>query len=491
MENQITDSTSTQVVPVRADIPPLWAHQRNAIEKAENKFALFFDPGTGKTRTAIEILNATFRNFCLRHVLIFAPLNVCRNWQDEIDKYFVAPENEQLLFPMCVVSGQTKAKKIKLLKDFIQKSHGGVRNWPRFLICNIELLRSSDYLALLKTFNFQTLIVDESHNFKTHNSKQTKGLLELVKVKMPTFLYLLTGTPAPQGEMDLWSTFYLLGKCKEPFFVWRKRHFDDRNERRRGALGYWPDFVIRPESRQLFQKLLSECSLTARKDEVLDLPEMLYTNVFAELSAEQKRHYDTMKEYLFAIDEHGNELNAANLLSRTLRLQQIVAGLLGDVPMRDNPRLQALDHAIEKTQGEQFIIWTIFKATYKQIAEKLEKENVSFGMLTGEQSAEERHETIGRFQAGELRALIANPKAGGVGVNLTAASYSIYYTKNFSLTDDLQAEARNYRGGSERHKRITRIDIIAPDTVDEDITKALREKKGIQEFILGLKRRYA
>jgi len=92
------------------------------------------------------------------------------------------------------------------------------------------------------------------------------------------------------------------------------------------------------------------------------------------------------------------------------------------------------------------------------------------------------------FQSGGVRALIAHPKAGGVGVNLTAAAFSIHYTRNYNLVDDLQAEARNYRGGSEIHNRITRIDIVSPGTIDESIVEALREKKSVQDFILGLKK---
>ena len=74
-------------------------------------------------------------------------------------------------------------------------------------------------------------------------------------------------------------------------------------------------------------------------------------------------------------------------------------------------------------------------------------------------------------------------------MNLTAASYSIHYTRSFSLVDDLQCEARNYRGGSERHESITRIDIVTPDTIDEEIITALREKKTVQDFIMSIKER--
>lgn len=479
--------------------PPLWQHQQLAIEKASdpktgNRFALFFDPGCGKSRTAIELFKKNvkyykFQPVCASAVrsdkegkshaaymkaIIFAPLNVCRNWENELEEYLDVP------YQTFLVAGQTKSKKLITLQEF--------RDAPSlkhsFLICNIEALRSKEYRALISKCGATFMIVDESHNFKTPTSLQTKGLFEVVHSLKPKFLYLLTGTPAPQGEIDLWSSFVLLGKTKDNFFVWRKRYFDDKNERRRGTQGYWPDYRIRATSKEYFRKLLLECSVSAQKNQVLDLPPLLRTNIYAELGPEQKRHYETMKEFLFAVDKEGNELNASNLLSRTLRLQQILAGFLGDVPVKENPRLDALDAAIQKTQGEQFIVWTIFKATYKQLGERLK---VNFGLLTGEQSAEERFNTMEEFQAGKIHALIAHPKAGGVGVNLTKASYSIHYTRNYSLVDDLQTEARNYRGGSEIHERITRIDIITPDTIDEDITTALREKKSIQDFILGLK----
>lgn len=476
------NSATQHTLPI---VPPLWNHQIDAIKRASNRFALFFDPGCGKTRTAIEL----YKKSCdvnskgeriPRKVVILAPLNVCRNWGNELKEYL---GQDHTVF---LVSGQTKAKKLKILQQFKEQ----ILVKPTFLICNIETLRGSAYREILNKCGASMIIVDESHNFRAYNSLQTKGLLDLVRNVRPEYLYLLTGTPAPQGEIDLWSTFTLLGKNSDNFFIWRKKFFDDKNERRRGMANYWPEYVVKQSTKEYFKRLLGECSVTARKNEVLDLPPLLRTNIYAELSPEQRRYYETMTEFLFAIDEDGNELNAANLLSRTLRLQQIIAGHLGEVAIADNPRLEALSDAIEKTNNEQFIIWTIFKATYGQIAAKLDDLGISYGMLTGEQTADERFDAMGRFQAGELKALIAHPRAGGVGVNLTAASYSIHYTRNYSLVDDLQAEARNYRGGSERHNRITRIDIIAPDTIDEEITEALREKKSVQDFILGLKEKH-
>lgn len=461
-------------------LPPLWSHQAAAIKQAKNRYALFFDPGCGKSRTVLEILK---RSTSVSKVIIYAPLNVCRNWENEIATYYQRP------YHIYLVSGQTKVRKLKIIKEFVEHTDPETA----ILICNIESLRAVEYRALMCSSGAQFIVCDESHLVKSPTSAQTKGLFDVVRSLNPKQLYLLTGTPAPQGEIDLWTTFVLMGKTRDNFYIWRKKNFIDKNERRRGTRSYWPEYVVSPTARAYMKTLLTECSLTAKKDDVLDLPELLRVALYAEMSPIQARHYETMKEYLFAIDKDGNELNASNMLVRTLRLQQILAGFINDAPIEPNPRIGVLKDAIAMTNGAagernaSFLIWTIFKATYGQIAQVLDDMNISYGMLTGEQSAEERHAAMCSFQAGELRCLIAHPKAGGVGVNLTAASYSIHHTRSYSLTDDLQAEARNHRGGSEIHKRITRIDIVTPNTIDEEIMVALKSKKTVQEFILGLK----
>jgi len=83
-----------------------------------------------------------------------------------------------------------------------------------------------------------------------------------------------------------------------------------------------------------------------------------------------------------------------------------------------------------------------------------------------------------------LSVIIANPAAGGVGISLIQASYAIYYSKGFSLEADLQSEARNHRGGSEMHEKITRIDLVARGTIDEVVNEALKSKLNVAEQIL-------
>lgn len=472
-------------------LPPLWPHQLSAIECAGSRHALFFDPGLGKTRVAVELVRRSRET----RVLVIAPLNVCRMWDRELPALY----GEE--WETYIVAGGTPKEKQRTVAQFTSSYS---RHPRKLLIVNQESVRTkrrkvkagyratgpeeNEILERLKLTKVNFVIVDESHNFKTPSSAQTKGLMALEEALRPQYFYMLTGTPAPQGEMDLWSTLFLMRETRDDFFIWRKRHFADLNERMPPHV-HFPKFVITPKGRERIQASLEECSSVARKTELQNLPDLLRSTMYSEMTVEQRRQYETMLEFLFAVDSEGNTLTAANLLSRTLRLQQILAGFLGEIELKENPRLDAFCDAVDKTDGEQFLVWTIFAGTYSQLGKILQMRGITHGYLTGEQSSEDRAKTIDAFQAGKLRAIIGHPRAGGVGVNLQAASYSIHYTRSFSLVDDIQAEARNHRGGS-KHTVCTRIDIVTPDSIDEQIVAALAEKKTVQDFILDLKREH-
>lgn len=513
-------------------IPERWQHQEKAIKYAPNYFGLYFDPGTGKTRTALELYNE-------RHsgkMVIFAPLSVCKNWVDEINTYCKIKKTFLVLG-----SDQSTDKKIKTIQSFIEWKYAAI------LIMNIESLRNEKYLNPLFALKDPFVIADEFHNFKTHDSSQTEGFETFMKNVRPRFFYPLTGTPAPQGEIDLWSTFYFLRKTTAPFYVWRKKYFIDQNLDEAGAYlkklhaflmaekqtampyGVWRNntmknarynlrpiweflvfnklcktpyvewfgdmihrfktpikYVLRPEYKKHFEKLLTECTMSARKEEVMDLPPLIKTKCSHDLPSKVRKVYDSMHKNLFAEDEQGRTATARTILTRTLRLMQISAGILGGEISEDS-RLKALDYAIDLCGKNQFLIWTVFAPTYDQLAKHLEKRGISYVFLTGRQSATERAENIRRIQAGEVQATIGHPKAGGIGTNITAASYMIYYTRSFNFVDYHQSQARNWRGGSERHERITEIDIIARDTVEENVDRVLKYKGSVQDFILNLK----
>ncbi len=130
-------------------------------------------------------------------------------------------------------------------------------------------------------------------------------------------------------------------------------------------------------------------------------------------------------------------------------------------------------------------MWSIFKENYLQIAEVCKRLGLTYTEIHGDIPPKDKFKNVDQFNEDpDTRILIGNPGAGGVGINLVPASYSIYYSRGFKLSDDLQSEARNYRKGSEIHAKITRINIICPGTIDELVAKSIMEKEAIGEAII-------
>jgi SNF2 family DNA or RNA helicase len=138
------------------------------------------------------------------------------------------------------------------------------------------------------------------------------------------------------------------------------------------------------------------------------------------------------------------------------------------------------------TQSEKVIVWTNFIETYRLLGEVCEKLGLKHVFLTGQQTKKQKDDAIEQFETDpDTRVIIGNPRAGGIGVDLISASSAIYYTRSFSKEDDDQSEGRNYRGGSEKHLKITRYDIVCPGTTDEIVLDALENKANVAESILS------
>jgi len=183
----------------------------------------------------------------------------------------------------------------------------------------------------------------------------------------------------------------------------------------------------------------------------------------------------------------------ANLaMTKGLRLQQILTGFvktdLGDIiSIKNNPRIVALKELLaDICITNKVIVWACFRENYRQIREVCESLNLGYAELHG--GIKDKDAMIDYFRTNdECKVMIANQASAGLGVNLIEATHAIYYSKNFNLEQDVQSEARNHRRGSEIHDKITRIDLVAPGTLDELVTEALKAKQNISERILEWK----
>jgi len=463
----------------------LWQHQRDIINAAvpAKKWAIFAEMGTGKTCTAIQILRAWCgNNKRLLKTLVFTPSAVKRSWQREFYKFSRLGDQTYIL---------DGAKRTDFFKRKAFREQGGPR--AAIFVLNYEALQIKDLLTAMMGWEPECIIIDESHRIKDYKAKRTKALIKLSD--LADYKLLLTGTPILNSPMDIWAQFRALDGGEtfgENFYVFRSRWFYDRNEAMPSHKKF-PDWQPLPGLEEEFHKRIYAKATRVLKSECLDLPPMVKERVEIEMSGDQARMYAEMRdEYVTYLNDKACVATLA--LTKGLRLQQIVSGFFTDddgneMAYKTNPRLDALmDLLLDLVPRSKVIVWASFKHNHKQIIRRLEKAQIGYASLVGGMSDKERQEGIDAFQDDKAtRVMVANQAAGGVGVTLTAANIMIYYSRNFSLEQDMQSEARCHRGGSEQHDKITRIDLVAPGTIDEIVLESLSNKENLANKILDIK----
>lgn len=473
-------------------IPP-WKHQLDIIDKAVPlpSYALFAEMGTGKTATTINILrHKYYHTRRLMRTMVFCPPVVRTNWKREFEAHSKCGPD------VTVLEGAGK----KRLRQFESEAFGDCfgplydQLKPRIFVTNYESLLMKDLYKLFLYWKPEVLVFDESHYCKSNKSKRTKLAIKLAD--LATHKYCLTGTPILNNAMDIWAQFRILdgGETFDTnFYAFRAQYFIDKNANMPSHKRF-PDWRPRPGIEDVFnQKIYAKASRVLKKD-CLDLPPVVRKTVQCDMGTDQAKAYKEMlKNFITYIN--GEACVASIALTKALRLQQIATGFYvtdeSDTRhFKTTPRIDLLVATLadiyEENSKAQVIVWACFKDNYKQIVKALE-DKYSLTHLLGGMTDNARQKSIDSFQAGESQIMIANQQAGGVGVNLTNASYAVYFSRNFSLEADLQSEARCHRGGSEKHDKITRIDIVATDTIDEVVAGALARKENLANNILTLR----
>lgn len=478
--------------------PELWEHQKQCVAKAGlvGSLALFLETGTGKTGTAVHILRNIYNTERrVLRTLVFAPPVVVKNWKKEIALHSKIPLDKVIL-----LQGSGK-KRIDTFLSALKSHPTGF-----IAVTNYESVQMKELYEEMLRWQTEVLICDESHRLKNPSALRTKAVIALSegeKNKTGTILrppvkyaYILTGTPVLNSPMDLFSQFRVLdhgATFGKNFFAFRAVFFYDKNAGM-PKQKYFPNWVPKPAISEKLGQLIERRSFQARKSECLTLPPLVRERIEVELGKEQKKAYEEiLKNYITFVKE--NAVVADLAITKTLRLQQILSGFVRtedgeDIPVGTNPRIDALGDLLEDlAPASKIIVWCNFKRNYADISALCARLGLDHVFLTGEQSTKEKEEAVERFRRDPLcRVVIGNPKAGGVGITLVESDVSIYYTRSYSLEDDIQSEARNYRGGSEQHKKVTRIDIVAPGTLDELVLQALENKQNVADAILDFAR---
>lgn len=461
---------------------PLWKHQADTLDRFafQNEAALLHEMGTGKTTSAIAWLRVKYRmSGKVLPTLIVSPVATLYNWLEE----FQRNSPEKVHSTALVLEGSTK-KRIELVKE----------SGAQIFITNPDSFDKEPFTKALGEFKPSCVVVDEAHRFKNHKSKRLGGLLSVSD--LADHRMILTGTLILNTYLDIWAQWRILDRGETfgmNFFVFREKWFRDANAGWKGKPNYFPCYVPKPAIENEISAMIDCKASRLKKFDCLTLPPLVKKVEHVELGPEQARVYKEMEEELISEVKTGVCV-ATNALTRVLRMLQILTGYLQVESehneklvhrLRDNPRLARLKDLLEEiTPTNKVIVWCSFQENYVQIGRMLNELRIPFVELTGRTT--NRQAEIDAFQKDDaVRVIVSNPQAGGVGVNLTAASYAIYYSRGYSLGDRLQSEARCHRGGSEIHESITLIDLVAKNTLDEDVLNALLRKENFAENILA------
>lgn len=348
------------------------------------------------------------------------------------------------------------------------------------------------------SFSVEGVLVHNCHRLKNYQAKRTKQAQLLAQLPSVKHRFILSGTPVLNTMMDLFSQFRVMDLGEtfgQNFFTFRAKYFYDKNAGM-PPQHHFPNWCVRPGAVDEITAKIRAKALFMEKSQCLDLPPFIKETIYVELSSLQKRLYQSMVNDFIAF--YDNKVCSANMaLTKMLRLMQIVSGFVAvedeegknknETVIEDNPRASATRDLLEElTPSGKVIIWASFRQNYETLRNICKELGLKYVEIHGEIAEKDRFKAVESFNNDpSTKVCIGNAGSGGIGINLVAAPYSIFYSRNFSLEHDIQAEARNYRGGSEIHTKITRYDLVAKDTIDEQILTQLSNKQEISDKVLN------
>ncbi|MEN3368706.1 MAG: non-specific serine/threonine protein kinase [Verrucomicrobiota bacterium] len=400
--------------------------------------------GLGKTVQTLAFLRAHQGE---GPALVVCPTSLVTNWENEAGKF--TPELKTL-----VLEGADRATRFKSITDV------------DIVITSYALLRRD--IETLREFNFSTAVLDEAQHIKNPETQNAQAAYAL----RAKHRFVLTGTPMENSVRDLWSIM----NFALPGYLGNRADFRERYELPI-ARGSAPD-VQRRLSRRLQPFLLRR----RKRDVAKDLPEKIEQVVPCSLTSHQRAAYDALlREIQQGLGSSGKNVNAGaqrmKMLTGLLRLRQVCCDLrlVGIDHDESSAKLDLLDELIEEAiDGEhRVLVFSQFVSMLHIIRERLEKLEIPFCYLDG--STKQRQEIVDRFQGDPaIPVFLISLKAGGVGLNLSAADTVIHFDPWWNPAVEAQATDRAHRIG--QTSVVTAYKLITRDTVEEKILR-LQEKK--------------
>lgn len=424
------------------------------------KAGLLLDMGLGKTVSTLMALKKLDEYYLeIDKVLIIAPKRVVEStWPNEITKW---DELNNLTYS--IVLG-TEAKRVNALEQ----------DALIYLINRENVLWLYQYLrSKRKERMFDTIIVDESSSFKNPSSKRFKALKRLTAIIPRTLI--LTGTPAPNGLMDLWSQIYLLDEGKRlgrTLGEYRRKYFNPGKGK--GYVVY--DWIPKENSEEEIYKAISDIVVSMRSVEYLDMPERIDNIIELDMTPSVKDTYKELKRD-FVIEINENTITAATAGVLCNKLLQLANGGIytndGDYEEIHQIKLEALEEIVEDNSAPILVFYN-FKSDLERLCAYFSKY---------EPKTLNDPNALKDWNDKKIRLLFANPASMGHGLNMQAGGHIIvWFGLTFNLELYQQANARLYRQG--QHESVIIHHLVLKDSEDEIALKRLKQKDQTQDSLM-------
>jgi len=451
---------------------------------------VFITGNCGKSWVVINTAGRLFEAEEIDALVVIAPKGVYRNWLGEIEMHLP----DRIERRVAVWSPETTKKKASELARVMAPCES-----LRVLLVNVEALSTTRCQKRLEAFlraSRALLVVDESTWIKTPKAKRTESIVDLAQLAL--YRRILTGSAVTKNPLDLFSQCEVLGHGMlgfRSFYSYKARHaltetIKISHPTKAGTKTRNIEKVVGFQRIDELKEKLQGFSQRLLKTDCLDLPPKLYERREVDLSDEQETLYREIRERSRAELAGESRVTAPMVITRMLRLHQVVCGFVKtddglEVPLSSKRDLALLD-VLEETSGKA-IVWAPFRFSIQRIAALLCEKYGSGSTVTyfGDTSDEARSAAIECFQHDpDCRFFVGNAQTAGFGLTLTAASTVIYFANSHRLEDRLQSEDRAHRIG-QRRSAVTYVDLVAPGTVDERIIRSLRAKKRVAGEVLG------
>ncbi len=443
-------------------------YQQIALEKILNtpKVGLLLDMGLGKTvvtLTAIEDL--IYNRFEISKVLVIAPLRVAEDtWSREADKWDHLKE-----LRISKVLGTVSQRRRALM----QEADIYIINRENVVWLTNELSSVGD------SWDFDMVVIDELSSFKSSKAQRFKALKRYIT--RSNRVVGLTGTPAPNGLIDLWSQIYLLDggeRLGRTITGYRERYFlpDKRNQTT--VFSYKP----KKESEQAIYDKISDICVSMSAEDWLEMPERIDSVQHVKLSTAEFKMYEEFEKDQYMKFIQG-EITATNAAALTNKLLQFANGAMyfddGSYTITSDKKLDALAEIVDTSQGQPILCFY----SYRHDCERILKKFKNAKKLCDANDIE-------KWNKGEIPLLLAHPAGAGHGLNLqTGGNIIVWFGLTWSLELYQQANARLYRQGQKNTVIIHHL--ITDGTVDARVLTSLQSKSDVQNELLdSLKEKY-